>query len=163
MGIETTGIAEMKARMMALRQEVSGPMAAKAVRAGGRVIRDSMKELTPVLIEKNAGSDALPPGTVKNDIRVRMPAKENQFETVAVIGPGPRARFVAHLVEYGHRMVTGGISEVLANGKLKGPGRVHEKDVPAHPFLRPAFEESLAAAQEKVVESLREDLGKVGA
>lgn len=162
MAIETTGIAEMKARMLALRQQVSGPMAAKAVRAGGRVIRDAMIERTPVNVERNAGSNSLEPGAVKEDIKVRMPAKENQFEATALIGPGKTTSHVARWVEYGHRMVTGGQSKVLPSGKIRGSGKVAEKDVPAYPFLRPAFEESVAAAQEAEVASLREDLSKAG-
>jgi HK97 gp10 family phage protein len=161
MAIETKGIAEMKARMRSLSQQVSGPIAKKAVRAGGKVIRDAMIERTPELIEKNTGSDALEPGAVKADIKVRFPAAENKYEATALIGPGSKTSHVARWVEYGHRMVSGGQSKVLANGKVRGPGKVHEQDVPAYPFLRPAFEESVAEAQAAEVETLRSELQKV--
>lgn len=151
----------MKARMKALSAEVTGPMAQRAVRAGGRVIQAAMIERTPVLIEKNAGSDALEPGAVRADIKVRFPAAQNQFEATALIGPGGKTSHVARFVEYGHRMVTGGQSKVLASGKVRGRGKVAEQDVPAHPFLRPAWEESVAEAQAAEVDSLRNDLQKV--
>lgn len=161
MAIELKGIAEMKARMRALSAEVTGPMSQHAVRAGGRVIQAAMIEYTPVLIEKNAGSNALEPGAVKADIKVRFPAEQNKFEATALIGPGAKTKHVARFVEYGHRMVTGGQAKVLASGKTSGRGTVGEQDVPAHPFLRPAWEESVAEAQAAEVESLRNDLAKV--
>ena len=161
MPIETKGIAEMKARMRSLSQQVSGPIAQKAVRAGGKVIRDAMIERTPVLIEKNAGSNALEPGAVKADIKVRFPAEENKYQATALIGPGRKTSHVARWVEYGHRMVSGGQSKVLPTGKTRGPGNVHEEDVPEHPFLRPAFEASVAEAQSAEVETLRDELQKV--
>lgn len=162
MAIVTKGIAEMKARMRSLSQQVCGPMSKRAVRAGGKVIRDAMIEHTPVLIEKNAGSDALDPGAVRADIKVRFPAEQNQYEATALIGPGEKTSHVARWVEYGHRMVTGGQSKVLPGGKTRGRGKVAEVDVPAYPFLRPAWEESVAVAQAAEVESLRSDLQKVG-
>lgn len=158
MDIEQSGVEEMKAKMLAMRQHMSGPGSQKAVRAGGNVIKGAMVERTPVLIEKNAGSNALEPGSVKRDILVRFPASENQYQVTALIGPGKRAGRVAHLVEYGHRMVVGGKSRVLANGKVQGNGKVLERDVPAHPFLRPAFEASVAEAQKVLAETMGKQL-----
>lgn len=154
------GMAEMVARMNNLRGQVSGPIAKKAVRAGGNVIRDAMIEHTPVLIEKNAGSNSLPPGAVKADIKVRFPAQEQVLETTALIGPGSKTKHVARFVEYGHRMVSGGQSKVLASGKLSGPGKASSKDVSAHPFLRPAYEEVADAAQQAEADVLQEELQK---
>jgi HK97 gp10 family phage protein len=163
MAIETTGIQEMKARMRALSRRVSDPIAKKAVRAGGRVIQRAMIERTPVQAFKNLGSDSLEPGAVRADIKVRFPASENQFEAVALIGPGGKTSRAARWVEYGHRMVSGGQSHVLANGKVSGPGKVAEQDVPADPFLRPAFEQSVAEAQQAEADVLRSELQKVRA
>lgn len=163
MAIETTGIAEMKAKMQALRQQVRGPLAQRAVRAGGRVIQAAMIERTPINIEKNTGSNSLDPGAVKSDIKVRFPAKENDHETTALIGPGKKTGHVARWVEYGHRMVHGGQSKVGPDGKVRGRGIVHDEDVPAHPFLRPAYEASVAEAREaeaaELAKGLKETVG----
>jgi len=145
--IEQTGIAEMKAKMLAMRQNVSGPISKRAVRAGGNVIKAAMVERTPINAEKNAGSNSLEPGAIKADIKVRFPAQENAQETTAIIGPGTKTGYAARWVEYGHRMVSGGQSKVGPDGRTRGPGKAGV-DVPAHPFLRPAYEASLHAAQD---------------
>jgi HK97 gp10 family phage protein len=156
---EVTGLNEMLAKMAAIRERVRGPGAKKAVRAGGNVIKVAMVKKTPVLIEKTAGSDSLNPGEVKAGIRVRASMEDG--EPIALIGPTGKGGIIgktAHLVEYGHRMVTGGKSKLDAAGKFQGGGKVHEKDVPAYPFLRPAFEESADAAMEAIALTLGEEV-----
>lgn len=132
----------------------------KAVRAGAAVIRKAMVENTPVLAGTNVGSDSLKPGAMKNDIRVAMIDEEG--DPAALIGPGKKTAHVAGWVEYGHRMVSGGQSKVLDSGKTRGPGKASEVDVPSHPFLRPAFESSEAAALDAVSVTLAEELNKGG-
>lgn len=163
MGFEMKGLQEMIGQMNNLREQVSGPIAKKAVRAAGDVVKAAMIERTPKNIERNAGSDSLEPGAVKADIKVRFPAKDQVLETTALIGPGKKTSHVARFVEYGHRMVHGGQSKVGADGKVRGTGIASAVDVPAHPFLRPAFEESLDAAHEAEAAVLVEELNKLGA
>jgi hypothetical protein len=50
---------------------------------------------------------------------------------------------------------------VLPGGKTRGPGKAAEVDVPAHPFLRPAFESSVGAAGEAIAESLQQSFTEV--
>jgi hypothetical protein len=45
-----------------------------------------------------------------------------------------------------------------AAGIFEGGGKVHEVDVPAYPFLRPAFEQSAAEAADVVAETLRTEM-----
>jgi HK97 gp10 family phage protein len=158
MAMTISGLDGLKANLAALREHMNGPGAVNAVRAGGSVIRAAMRDRTPILIDRTEGSNALPPGTVKRSIGVRFPQKEQLFETTALIGPGKAGRRVAHLVEYGHRMVTGGKSRLNSFGAFVGSGTAAEVDVPAHPFLRPAFEESIAAAKEALAETLAAEL-----
>jgi HK97 gp10 family phage protein len=159
MSIELTGMKEMLAKMTEIREYVRTEGARKAVSAGGKVMKVAMVEKTPVLIERNVGSSSLEPGEIKRSIRVRVRMEDD--EAVALIGPtgkdGEPAR-AAHLVEYGHRMVVGGESRMDAAGIFVGPGHALEKDVPAHPFLRPAFEESAAGAMEAVAKAFGEGL-----
>lgn len=162
MGFEMQGLKEEIARMNTLREQVSGPIAKKAVRAAGIVVRDAMIERTPVNIEKNAGSNSLEPGAVKADIKVRFPAQEQVLETTALIGPGAKTAHVARWVEYGHRDVHGGQSKVGADGKVRGHGVANIEDVPAHPFLRPAYEASIDAGHEAEAEVLQQELQKLG-
>jgi HK97 gp10 family phage protein len=162
MSFDMAGLDAMKARMAGMAEAVSGPIAHKAVRAGGRVIQEAMIERTPENVERNAGSDSLEPGAVKADIKVRFPADENALEATATIGPGGKTSHVARWVEYGHRMVSGGQSKLGPDGKLRGPGKAAEVDVPADPFLRPAFEASEAPAMDAIAETLATELPKAG-
>jgi HK97 gp10 family phage protein len=159
MPTELTGLKALTDKMAAIREQVRSDGTRKAVRAGANVIKAAMVEKTPVLIEKKAGSDSLEPGEVKANIRVRATMEDG--DPVALVGPkgkGGAVAKTAHLVEYGHRMVTGGKSKMNAAGNFIGGGKVHEVDVPAHPFLRPAFEESATAAMEAIAETLGEEL-----
>jgi HK97 gp10 family phage protein len=159
MGFELTGMKALTDKMESIREQVRTDGVRKAVRAGANIIKDAMVERTPVLIEKQAGSDSLEPGEVKANIRVRMTMEDG--DPVALVGPkgkGGAIAKTAHLVEYGHRMVTGGKSKMDMAGNFIGGGKVHEVDVPAHPFLRPAFETSAAAAMEAIEAELGEAL-----
>jgi HK97 gp10 family phage protein len=154
-----SGMKGLTDKMEIVRRIMTDNAARKAVRAGGSVIRDAMVERAPVQLEKSLGSDSLEPGELRDGLRVRLTRDGN--ENVALIGPAGgagRVSHAAHLVEYGHRMVTGGKSKLDVDGTFRGGGTVHEKDVPAYPFLRPAFEESQSAAMEAVQASLAKDL-----
>jgi len=152
---------KLVANMDSLRAHFAGLATRRAVRAGARVIGVAMIERTPEQIEKQAGSDSLEPGEVKRGIKVRDRTEEGV--PVALVGPtGKEGKIgkVAHAVEYGHRMVTGGKSTLGIDGVFRGGGKVHEKDVPPHPFLRPAFEASAEEALLAVGAQLKEELKK---
>jgi HK97 gp10 family phage protein len=153
----TFDVSKLKVDLERVRQHMTTKAARKAVVAGAEVIGAAMIERTPVLVEKMAGSDSLEPGELKANIRVRGRTAQDgsQYALVGPAGKQGEISRVAHLVEYGHRTVTGGESRLNAAGKLVGGGKVHEVDVPAHPFLRPAFEESASEAANVVAETLR--------
>jgi HK97 gp10 family phage protein len=156
MGYSETGLKQMVEKMEAIRRYVRNEGRKAALRAGGRVVKVAMVERTPVLIEKSAGSTSLEPGAVKASIKVRM--KQDGDQPICLIGPLSSKDEVgraAYLVEYGHRMVTGGKSRLNAAGVFEGSGAAQQKDVPAHPFLRPAWEESNAAALDAIAETLK--------
>lgn len=137
-----TGVTEMQERIRALRAGIREQGVRDGVRAGAAVIRDAMIAAAPVLDEKTANSTSLDPGAMKEDIRSRLRATDKQGFASSIIGPGAKTAHVAFWVEFGHRLVRGGHSKVLASGKTQGPGR-EVGFVPAHPFLRPAFEGSI--------------------
>lgn len=146
MNAKVTGIAETRARTVALREHVAKVATRKACRAGAEVILAADVAMAPVLDEKTAKSTALDPGALKADLGIRV-ARQRQKEGLVgyIIGP-VKLSYAAHWVEYGHRLVKGGqIAWIgLVHGKLRtrsGSGRVIG-DVSAHPFLRPAFEGS---------------------
>jgi HK97 gp10 family phage protein len=151
------------ANMDAIRTRIATVGQRRAVIAGARVIGAAMEEQAPILDHTTPGSDSLDPGDIKANIKVRTRQKDGGV--VALVGPhGKDGRIpqVAYLVEYGHRMVKGGQSKLGSDGKFVGGGKVSQTDVPAHPFLRPAYESSASAALEAVAISLGSTLKEAG-
>ena len=151
-------VESMLAKLESCRAEVSGPGKKKALRAGGDVLKAAMEQHAPVLDAKTAGSNALEPGSLKAGMRVL--SVDEDGEPALLVGPGGQVEHVARWVEFGHRQVSGGYSKLLANGKTRGPGKASDNDVQAHPFLRPAFEESLDAIKLAESVSLAETIQK---
>lgn len=141
------------ARFEALRESLQGEALRVSVRKASNVMAREMRTVAPVLDERTANSTAQEPGVLKGSIRVSV---ERPVAGVvrAVIGPSRKAVRVAHLVEYGHRLVKGGKSRVGPMGPV-GPGR-EIGEVPEHPFLRPAFE----ATTQAVLDTFKDELEK---
>ena len=161
MNFELEGMRSLVDKLNAAGAKMGGPEMKKALRAGGRVIEDAMVERAPMMLDaKTPGSDSLEPGELKGGMRVAIVEGENGLE--ALIGPNSKVAHVARFVEYGHRQVSGGYLKLLGNGKSRGPGTAGI-DVPAYPFLRPAFEASVGevatAMEESLQQSFREVLG----
>jgi HK97 gp10 family phage protein len=157
MEIKFTGVPALVRRMEDIRAQMVQKQARKAVRAGADVITKAMVERAPIGPQKSAKSTALEPGELKADIKTRMFAGEDG-EIFALAGPGEKTAHVARFVEYGHRQVVGGSNKVTATGATIGKGTSLAEDVPAYPFLRPAYEATVQEAIDVRDEVLREGL-----
>ena len=155
MRLDITGYEELNRELGMLRGAVRVDATRQAVTEAAALIRDAMIEVAPVLDATTAKSTALSPGELKSGIRFSV-RKISDGLIRAVIGPRRGTGRAAHLVEYGHRLVKGGVSRVGAKGPV-GPGR-QIGDVPAHPFLRPAYEASWQLSLEAFVGALRVSL-----
>ncbi len=156
MAIAFQNVPALVRRMEQLREDMVKKAARKAVRAGAQVIAEAMVERAPVQKAKTKGSNALDPGELKADIKVRN-VPDDAGEVAATAGPGHKTAHAARWVEWGHRDVHGGSSRVVdGKGRTRGPGKASAQDVPPHPFLRPAFEESVQEAEAKRDAVLRE-------
>lgn len=146
------GLEQLQGKLKLMREAAEGEAARQGVTAGGNVIRDAMRSEAPVLDEKTAHSTALEPGALKADISTRVEKNKDGLIT-AFIGPGKRTSHVALWVERGHLLVKGG-QLPWTNGKRKrsGAGRA-VMHVPAHPFLRPAYDGSRRAALQEFAET----------
>lgn len=153
MGCKVTGTAEITARFESLRQAMRGEAVRSAARKASNVMAREMRTVAPVLDERTANSTAQEPGVLKSSIRVSVSRPDNRDIVRALIGPNRKASRVAHLVEYGHRLVKGGKSRVGPKGAV-GPG-VQIGDVSAYPFLRPAYE----ATAQSVLETFKDEIG----
>ncbi len=130
------GLAELQRKLEAMADPKLTKEATKsALLKAGKVIQAEMVNRAPVMaMPQRAGSDALPPGAIRDGITISLVGDER--EPGVSVGPN---RFTAHqaqFVEYGHRQVTGGRSQATKRG-YRGAGR-QVVTVPAYPFIRPA-------------------------
>lgn len=137
---------------------VAGPATRAAVRDAANVIRDEMRIKAPELDEKTAASTSLNPGVLRHSIRTVVHPTDRAGFVLAEIGPKRGIIHVAVWVEWGHRLVRGGYSS-FKRGRLQGGGK-EIGEVPAHPFLRPAFEASSQLALQEFARSLKMQLGR---
>ncbi len=157
---EERGWDKLAAKLTAAAQDVKGPRTRRMVRAGAEIFKQEMVRRAPLLAAKNSGSDSLNPGELKAGIRVRMAKNTDLAE--ARIGPGT-SRLIgpATEVEYGHREVHGGSLKMLGGGRTRGSGTAGE-DVPAHPFVRPAYESARDDAERAMMQDFDQPLEGLG-
>lgn len=118
----------------------------KALKAAGVIVQQSAKSK----INSNR-SDRNAPGLAKTII-----VKVRVYDTVVsvVIGPSYLGVNHAHLVEFGHRLIK---SIKSANG---GSTKVQIGFVQAHPFLRPAADETRSEQDAAIVAIVTAELAK---
>lgn len=143
--VKMTGLEEMIQKLKIFEEQLDLEITRQATRDASQVILEAMQSRAPVRIdEKTPGSRSMEPGELKASLRFRVKRKRYGV-FFATIGPDKRHRGLANSVEYGHRLVKGGKSRVKKSGMVAGTGRV-VGHVPAHPFLRPAIDETAQAA-----------------
>lgn len=142
--------------------ELGGDVMRKAQRKGlkkvGELMQEAIAEAAPERTEAAGG--LLKPGELKGSIRARVHIASDEGiiggdTSRVVIGPvGHEAQLVANWVENGHAPRTP--SGTSKRRRRLGPG----KFVPAHPFVRPAFDATIAEAEAAYIASVNEDLQK---
>jgi HK97 gp10 family phage protein len=153
--IEVKGLAELQAKLDALSTKQADRCIRTALKAGAVIEQAAIVERAPV---KDTTGGSLPDGALKNDIIIRF-LKDTAGAISAIVGPAKLTAHVARWVEYGHRLVRGGRSRLLATGKTRGPGS-QQGDVAAHPFIRPAYESSRQAVTTAICTTLATELEK---
>jgi HK97 gp10 family phage protein len=158
MRLQVTGLDEMQGKVKLVQQAMREDVVRQAARAGAGVILGAMQARAPERVDMpTAESTSLPPGAIKASLRISI-AKMRAGLVTAKIGPTKKIKGLVAAVEYGHRLIKGGWSRVTAK-RVAGPGKVIGH-VPAHPFLRPAFDESASDAIAASAAVVRERLGK---
>jgi len=137
--IKITGLTEVKAMFESLATKEGDRCIVKALQAGAVIEQAAITAQAPT---KDTTGGMLPDGALKSDIEIKVHrASAGTYITVA---PGKYTAHVARWVEYGHRLVRGGRSKLLLNGKTRGPG-TEIGFVPEHSFIRKAYEASREA------------------
>ncbi len=151
--VNIKGFAELKLAMEALGKGVSKNVLRGAVNAGAAVIRDQARLNAPLMTESLPGHQ--PPGTLKRAIVNKFIQAQSNFTQVVIdvcviMGKSLRGQgkkhtrsqdaYYAGWIERGHYFVAHkpkGVTWKSHRASEQGKGQF----VPAHPFMRPAYEE----------------------
>lgn len=122
-----------------------------ALQDAGEVVKKAIEDRAPVRPDLPS-TTALPIDWLRHDVAVKKPRPTSKG-IIVTIGPNRRTKHVARWVEYGHRLVRGGSLKVW-KGRSQGKGKL-AGNVEAHPYIRPAWEQSKSATLEKFEGSFR--------
>ena len=150
------GLAELKATLESLATKDAERCIDLALKNGAQIEQAAITAAAPV---KDTTGGILPDGALKSDISIVRHRSKTTGLPYYTVQPGKYTAFVARMVEYGHRLVRGGRSRLLKNGKAIGPGK-EIGEVEAKPFIRPAYEESQAAVANAIQNTLVESIIK---
>lgn len=133
--VEVRGLSELKAAFRKLGPEIAAGILKEALQAGALVLAQAITE---------AAAEHTRTGEMQKGITTAVVIDPSGMSGVARVGFGEQD-YKAAWVEFGHRQV------VIKDGERQQVG-----NVPAHPFVRPAFEMSKTAAKEAVAEVIQE-------
>lgn len=144
--LKITGLNELLKELQGLERKIFDKAMNKTVRAGAKVIQKAARENAPVRSNEWEGANyPNPPGTLKKGIAIAKASRQPPTIVRYQVGFAPKAWY-GHLVERGHKLVRA--------GKTIG-------HVPAHPFLRPAFDNNVQKVIEEMKTTLRGELDKL--
>jgi hypothetical protein len=153
--IKVTGIAEVQKMLAEAPKSVVARGYLKALDAGIKVFEAYLELKTPIRLGFE-GEDLMVQGGDLKAALVSQVELDSQFRGgIAAVGYG-KLGYIANFVEYGHRIVKPGGRYVNSRGKSR-KGTVTGQ-VPAYPFMRPAFDTQADAALDAFCESLIETL-----
>lgn len=140
----------------------------KALRAGATFEQKVQASAAPIRPDLPSGT-ALPVGALANDVGIRV-QRVNADSFEAIVGPNKATRHVVQWLEFGHRMVRKdkegnsvkvGVAFKGKDGKRKiGP---NNDFVPAHPYIRNAWEASVERVVDIVSSTVKEEVTKAAA
>lgn len=134
--LKVEGGEQLARRLAILPKEVSGPALRKAAEAGAEVLRQAVADKAPRGAGTNEG------GHLADNIVAEVIKATEAKRVVVAVGPDSK-HYYGLFVEHGH--------PIVRNGRVVG-------HAPPHPFMRPAFDESTAAAEEAVTDELKKRL-----
>lgn len=136
--------------------DVQDKMLKKATGAGASVLQVAIINAAPERVDEHTtGSNALPPGYVKADIRIAALRTGRGW----LIGPTPITGYVVRWLEHGHMLIKGGKRSRRGKTSINVGGKVIGH-VPAHPFIRPAFDAHWKEAVTALSQQLGADMAK---
>lgn len=133
--VKIQGLEGIEEKLRSAGTKLAAKALRRALRVGGNVLRDEIRARTPVET-----------GILRKNVKLRVSVSAKREESIAKVGFG-RQTVVARAVELGHRQLT-----------HKKQGKKQVGQVPAHPFIRPAFEAAKQKAIDAFAQTIREAL-----
>lgn len=178
--VQIAGLAELADALKELPDRIARNALRGAVGAGARVIRDEAKLRAP-LYTGPVSEGHPPPGTLKRSIVQKQIAelssltkqvyyvtvrKGKKYQKQGKKGNLSQDAYYASWVEFGHWINTtgkalGGTGKMSQRAAAVAAG--HNKFMPAHPFLRPAYEAKKMEAVEAIKTYLDERIQREAA
>lgn len=141
---EIKGLREVQENLAKLGGKIQHRVLRKALQAGIDVMGKAVQERTPVKT-----------GLLRSSVGTVVKISDKEQGGMAVVGFGKEGH-VARMVEFGHNAKR---SEKGQFTKLKGKGKAAAQDatefIPAHPFMRPAFDASVRQAADTFAETFK--------
>jgi HK97 gp10 family phage protein len=151
--VGVTGLRELDQALSQLPDELARKILVGAMRKGATVVRDEAVRLAPRHAgpyegKKAGGKNPRRPGTLRESITVRMVAAKGTYDAVTARLSVKKIAWYGRLVEFGHRIVprlpagdgVRGSAASMARRHARKAARAAGRNVPPHPFLRPAFD-----------------------
>ena len=154
--IQVLGLSELKNKMLTLGYKINRQALKSALVAGAKEIKKEAMALAPVKT-----------GRMRNAIYIKKMGKPNPFQENVIVGvrSGKRLQkrnldaFYWKFIEFGHltrpkgksRSKAGRISAITNGAKM----------IPAHPFVRPAFESAKGRALDRFKVVLADFISKI--
>ena len=171
------GWAELETKLLGLSTKIAKNCLRVSIAAGAALMRDAVKEKAPLLTGPTWG-DHQPPGTLKRSVIIKhVPELSNDYQQTykVTVRQGKKYQgqtkkknksqdaFYARWVEYGHWYVPPNPNSVIsANGVKHGTNwsqhraSNHAIWIPAHPFMRPAWDTN----NQKALEAIKIKMGQ---
>jgi HK97 gp10 family phage protein len=156
--VDIEGLADLQAKLTDLSTRQADNAMRTALKAGAVIEQAAISTAAPI---KVGSGGILPDGALKNDIVVKI-KRDTNGGLIATVGPDKYTAHVCRWVEYGHRLIRGGYSRLLANGKTRGPGE-EVGTVEEHPFIRPAWEATREAVTTAITTTLAQEIEQAAA
>jgi len=148
----TIDTSQWDALLKALPQRVARRAVRQALQVGGDVLAEAMSAEAPLRTDvPTPGSDALPPGALKEDIAAQVQIG-TRYDPRVKVGATVIASHVAWWIENGFDHVEGG------RKKANGEGGKVTKHIEANAFMARTFDSTIGRAVDVMLESLATSL-----
>lgn len=146
----------MESKLTSFGNDTARKSVRRALQAPGKVLRDAIAARAPERPDERSPHGSLPKGRMRASVVFQI------FEKSVAAGIEKKFSHIARFVEFGHMAgeQTGKESYRDKKGKLRYR-RIRAKHVPPHPFIRPAFDESIEAAKAAFCTALAEEIARV--